>query len=156
MQHARPDDQGTWNSGVLEPREASAALSDAIKHSGALLHAELDLAKAEFKHELNRLQLGILAGVLGACLTAFSLLVVAVALVMALGLGPLALAALGAALAVIGIAIAWWGRRRLTPPTLERTRQALAANAVGIGIGKSTHASHSAHDNQVENVQSNP
>jgi uncharacterized membrane protein YqjE len=159
MQHARPDEQGHWSSGALEPREASAALSDAIKHTGALVHAELDLAKAEFKYELNRLQLGMLAGVLGACLTALSLLVVAVALAMALQVGPFTLAALGAALAVLGVAIAWWGRRRLTPPSLERTRQALATNAIAIGsanIGKTSRSSRSAHVEQVEHVESNP
>ncbi len=132
MQPGRQDETD-WSGEAIDPREPSTALSDAIKHAAALLHAEFELAKAELKHELNRLQLGVLAGVLGASLTAFSLLVVAVALVMALQLGPLSLAALGAALAVVGIAIAWWGRRRLAPPTLERTRQALASNALGIG-----------------------
>lgn len=159
MQRARPEEQGHWNQEVLDSREAPRALSDAIKHTGALLHAELDLAKAEFKHELNRLQLGVLAGVLGASLTAFSVLVVAVALAMALQVGPLTLAALGAALGVVGIGIMWWGRRRLTPPSLERTRQALKTNAVGFGSAsisnKTSRSRRSAHGEQVENVESN-
>ena len=123
---------GSFRDNSLSTSDVSGLLADAARHGRELFRAELGLAKAELRHELSRAGAGLVALLVGAGAFGASLVVVAVAAVMAAGAGVVIIGATGMTLAALGAAIAWWGRRRLVAPSLEKTRETIAQNAVAI------------------------
>lgn len=109
--------------------DAAAVIADAIQHGRELVHAEFALAKAELKQELERIQIGALALVVGVTVGSVSLLIALVALAIQLGSDAWMVAVAGACTATAGAVAAWWGQRRLVAPRLALTRGSLARGA---------------------------
>lgn len=109
--------------------EPTDIMTAAVDHGRELLRAEFALARAEFKAELADAWAGLRVLVFGVVLTAGSLVMALVALVIALELGAWTVFGLGLAFAGLGALIGWWGARRLDVPRLGRTRSTLARSA---------------------------
>jgi len=110
--------------------DAVETLAATVQHGRELLRAEFALAKAEFKHEIAHLQVGIAAIVCGVTLAGPSLIVALVALAIQLGLGAWAIACAAIGFAIAGAIAVWWGWRQLAVPRLKRTRSTLEQGLV--------------------------
>lgn len=110
--------------------DAVETLAATVQHGRELMRAEFALAKAEFKHEIAKIQAGLAAVVLGVTLAGPSLVVALVALAMQLGLGAWAIASAAICVAIVGVIAAWWGWRQLAVPRLKRTRNTLERGLV--------------------------
>ncbi len=112
---------------VPRVHELPAFIADAARHSRDLMRAEFELAKAELKYELRRTQGGAVALFGGAGMAGCASVVVVAFTADALGAKSSTLAFLGLGLGFAGALIAWWGQRRLSAPSLPRTRHAIGS-----------------------------
>jgi hypothetical protein len=105
--------------------DAAETVAATIQHGRELLRAEFALARAEFKHEISQVQVGVAAVAFGVTSAAASLIVALVALALQLGLSAWAIACGATCFAIAGTMAAWWGWRQLAVPRLKRTRSTL-------------------------------
>lgn len=112
--------------------DVSEVLVRTVQHAKHLLKAEIGLAKAELRYELKRAGVGLLAFFVGGAVLLAAVCILLGVAVVALGAGMLVVGGLGVVLLCIGIALVYWGQRRLGAPSLERTRKAVTQSAVAL------------------------
>jgi hypothetical protein len=125
---------GAAPRGSLEQESTPHLLSRLFSDAAALLHNELQLAKAEFRETTTKLKAGVAAIAIGAAVLLAGVLALITAVILALAqvVEPwIAALIVGAALAVIGLVMLQTAKKKLEPSALalDRTQSSLRRDA---------------------------